>query len=412
MKTMIMAVMVAGAAWGADWPQWRGPLFNGVAPEANPPVRWDERTNIRWKTALPGRGNSSPVIWGDTIYVTTAVTGETTCQFVVLAISRKDGSVLWKKVVCEEGLPTPTHADGSWASGSPITDGEFVYAYFGSQGLYCLDRDGNVKWQKRFGVMKTRNNFGEGASPALHGDTLLLTWDQEGPGFIVAFDKKTGEEKWRVERNEPTAWATPLVVEQAGKKQVIASATQRIRSYDFVTGKLLWECGGMTGNVIPTPVQLGDLVIAMSGFRGAAAVAVKLAEAADDITGKSEAIAWKLAADTSYVPSPLLSGDRLYFLKVNAGLLSCLDARTGKPHYAGQALEGVKKIYASPVSAGGRVYITSTEGLTFVLKDAATFELLATNKLDDKFTASAAVVGKDLILRGQKHLYCLAVKVP
>jgi outer membrane protein assembly factor BamB len=215
-----------------------------------------------------------------------------------------------------------------------------------------------------------------------------------------------------VERNEPTAWATPLVVEQAGKLQVIASATQRIRSYDFGTGKLLWECGGMTVNSIPSPVAFGNLVIAMSGFRGAAAVAVKLAEAADDITGKSEAIAWKLAADTPYVPSPLLSGDRLYFLKVNSGLLSCFDVRTGKPHFTGQGLEGAKKIFASPVGAGGRVYITSTEGLTFVLKDAATFELLATNKLDDKFTASAAVAGKDFILRGQKHLYCLAEKAP
>jgi outer membrane protein assembly factor BamB len=410
MKTTLALVLAAGVACGADWPQWRGPQFNGVAPDANPPLKWDEQTNVRWKTPLPGRGNSSPVVLGDVVYVTTAVREGTNCQFTVLAVGRQDGRILWQKVVCEEPPPAPTHAEASWASGSPIADGELVYAHFGSQGLYCLDRQGNVKWSKRVGVMKTRNNFGEGTTPVVYGDTLVLTWDQEGPGFIIALDKKTGVEKWRAERSEPTAWATPLVVEHAGKRQVIASATNRIRSYDFASGKLLWECGGMTVNVIPTPVSLGDLVIALSGFRGAAAVAVKLPQAHGDITDKAEALAWRYAADTPYVPSPLLVGDRLYFLKVNGGRLTCLDGGTGRAHYTGQLLDGSKKIYASPVSANGRVYITGTEGLTHVVKEGPIFELLGVNQLDDKFMASAAVAGQDFILRGTKHLYCLGEK--
>lgn len=439
MKLLTILLLCAVSASAKDWPQWRGPNANGCSTDATPPVKWDEQTNVRWKTLIPGRGHSTPVIWGDTIFLTTAVVTDKTAdpsatktaeegmgpwmkadarvpknvvQFVVFAVDRKDGRVRWSKTVCEEVPRSGTHADGSWASGSASTDGERVYAYFGSQGLYCLDLQGNVQWQKRFGHMKTRASFGEGATPALHGDTLIVNWDQEGPCFTVALDKKTGAEKWKVERDEVTSWATPLVIEHAGRQQVITSATKRIRSYDFATGKLLWECAGMTVNVIPSPVQFGDTLLALSGFRGAAGLAIKLGEATGDITAKPAAFAWKLAADTPYTPSPVLVGDRLYFLKVNEGLLSCLDARTGTWYFTGQALAGTKHIYASPVAAAGKVYVTGTEGVTHVVKDGPQFEVLATNKLADRFTASAALAGPDLILRGAKHLYCVSERKP
>jgi outer membrane protein assembly factor BamB len=439
MKLLSVLFVCAVSVHAKDWPQWRGPNANGYSADATPPVKWDEQTNVRWKTPLPGRGHSTPVIWGDTIFLTTAVVTDKVAdpatakaaeegigpwmkadarvprnvvQFVVLAVDRKDGRVRWRKTVCEEVPRSGTHADASWASGSTIADGKRVYAYFGSQGLYCLDLQGNVQWQQRFGHMKTRASFGEGSTPVLHGDTLIVNWDQEGPSFTAALDRKTGAEKWKVERDEVTSWATPLVTEYNGKLQVITSATKRIRSYDFATGKLLWECGGMTGNVIPTPVRFGDTVIALSGFRGAAGLAIKLTEATGDITEKPAAFAWKLSKDTPYTPSPVLSGDRLYFLKVNEGSVSCVNARTGEPHFTGQVLEGTKRIYASLVAAAGKVYLTGTDGVTHVVKDGPQFELLATNKLADKFTASAALAGSDLILRGEKHLYCLGERKP
>lgn len=442
-KLILMTCMLAFAAVAvggddvAHWPQWRGPAGSGHAPRSNPPVRWDDNTNIRWKTAVPGRGVSTPIVWGDTIFLTSAVgTGQMSddvtvkkaeadigewmkkdahrpreiLEFVVLALHRADGAVRWKSVVCRESPHAGTHKEASWASISPVTDGQHVFASFGSQGVYCLDMDGNVKWSKRLGTMKTRNSFGEGATPLLHGDLLVVPWDHEGESFLVALDKVSGEEKWRVTRDEPTAWATPVAAVVNGKPQVITSATNRVRGYELATGKLVWECGGMTVNAIPTPIVMGDIVIVTSGFRGAAALAIKLTEASGDIGASETAFAWKYNQDTPYVPSPMLSGDRLYFLKGNEGKVTCLNAVTGQPHYTAQVLEGIDRVYASLVAGGGRVYVTGLGGVTHVLKDAPQFERLANNKLDDTFIASPVILGRDLLLRGGKHLYCIAAQ--
>jgi outer membrane protein assembly factor BamB len=329
-------------------------------------------------------------------------------QFLVIALDRKDGSVLWNRTVCERAPFAATHGDGSWASGSPTTDGERLYAYFGSYGLYAFDLEGNLKWDKHFGPLKMKANFGEGTSPVLCGDLLIVSQDQEGPSFIVAFDKKTGEEKWRVERDEATAWSTPLVVEHSGRRQVVTSATKRIRSYAAATGELLWQATGMTANAIPCPVADKGLVFCTSGFRGSSLMAIRLAVAKGDITEKPEALAWSRDEDTPYVPSPLLFNGYLYFLKMNNGLLTCVDAATGKEHYAGQKLEGIRRIYASPVGVGDRLYITGRDGLTCVVKSGPKFEILARNKLDDNFAASAAIAGDDLFLRGYQKLYCIS----
>lgn len=443
-QALLSIAVVAGAvvAFGAepaaapasDWPAWRGPLANGVAPDATPPVQWSETQNVRWKVAIPGRGHSSPIVWRDRVYVTTAIETDKTLdaaavkaaeadtpdfvrkeahrpekvlQFVVLALKRADGSVAWRQTVCEEAPGAGTHVEGSWASGSPVTDGERVYAYFGSHGLYCLDLDGNKKWEKRLGTMKTKANFGEGASPALCGDLILVVQDQEGPSFLVALDKRTGDEKWRVARDEKTSWATPLVVELEGRRQVVVSATKAIRSYDAATGTVLWQVGGMTGNVIPSPVADAGLVFCMSGFRDSALLAIRLAAAKGDLTGKAEAIAWSLNKDTPYVSSPLLYAGLLYFVKSNDGALSAFAADSGAVQYQSQRLEGIKQIFSSPVGAAGRIYVTGKNGVTLVLKAGPKFEVLASNKLDDTFTASAAIAGRELYLRGYHNLYCL-----
>lgn len=398
-----------------NWPQWRGPQMNGVAAQANPPLTWSETENIRWKREIPGLGSSTPIVWGETVFITTAIPasgdgdGIPSQRFVLMALKRSDGSVLWQRTLREDRPDTRTHPDGTWASNSPVTDGELIYAYFGSHGLYALTLDGQPVWDLDLGDMRTRRNFGEGSSPVLHGDKLIVNWDHEDQSFIAALDKKTGKTIWKVDRDEPTSWSTPLVVEHGGQTQVIVNATNRVRGYDFATGKELWQCGGMTYNVIPSPVYGDGIVYVASGFRGSALRAIRLADAKGDITD-SKAIVWQHDSDTPYVPSPLLYGGIIYFLKVNTGILSCFDAKTGKPHYDRQRMDAVRNIYASPVAARDRVYFVSREGSTLILKHGPEYQVLATNQLDDNFDASPAIVGNELFMRGRKNIYCIAEK--
>jgi outer membrane protein assembly factor BamB len=324
-----------------------------------------------------------------------------------MALDRNTGKTLWEKTAREQVPHEGHHRDGTFASCSPVTDGEHLYVSFGSFGLYCYDLKGELKWEKDLGDMRTRNAFGEGSSPALHGDTLVVNWDHEGEDFIVALDKRTGKERWRQPRDEPTTWSTPLIVEHEGKAQVVVSATNKVRAYDLETGAPVWECGGMTANVIPTPVSGFGMVYAISGFRGSALLAIKLGgKGALDGT---ETIAWKHGKSTPYVPSPALIGERLYFLSGNNGILSCFNARTGQPFYeATRVTELGGGVYASPVGAGDRLYVVGRDGQTAVIKAGDKFEVLAANKLDERIDASPAIVGSQLFLRGRDHLYCIA----
>ena len=409
------------------WPQWRGPLGTGVAPNGDPPVEWSESKNVRWKIALPGTGHSTPIIWGERIFLTTAVAhGETLKapaehddgahhnlpasrrqKFVVLAIDRGTGKILWQTTVRDEQPHEGTHETGSWASNSAVTDGKHLYAFFGSRGLHCLDFDGKIVWQKDFGNMLTRHGHGEGSSPALHGDTVVVNWDHQGESFVVAVDKRTGDERWRVARDEITSWATPLVVEHRGKPQVVISATKRIRSYDLATGALVWEVGGLSRNVVASPVAHDGLVVVGGSYDWQAMLAVRLEGAKGDLTG-TDAVAWSHEGNAPYVPSPLLYDDRLYFLKHSQGFLTALAVETGKNIYGPVRIRGLHNVFASPVGAGGRVYITSRGGVTAVLRHGDEPELLAMNRLDETFSASLAVVEGELYLRGQEHLYCIA----
>ena len=464
------AAFSMGMAWATHaaspgWPQWRGPSATGAAPDANPPVKWSETNNVKWKVKLPGFGTSTPIIWNDRVFIQTAVdtgkqgagspramranvgpnvaglpqaanpaqTPETpregtgrrrgpaggggrggmaapaptqVHQFVLMAVDGASGRTVWQKTVREEVPHEGHHRDHGFSSSSPITDGQHVYAYFGSRGLYCYDLAGNLKWQKDLGRMATRNGFGEGSSPALHGGVLVINWDHEGEDFIAAFDKTNGRELWRTKRDELTTWTTPLVVEHEGKPQVVVPASAMIRSYDLRTGAELWRCSGMTANVIPTPVANFGMVYCTSGFRGSSLLAIKLGRTGD--LTSSDAIAWQHQKGTPYVPSPLLAGERIYFFSENSGILSCFNAKTGKAHFEAERLGSLSGVYASPVAAGGRVYLVGRTGSSVVLQQSDKLEVLATNVLDDKFDASPAVDGKRLFLRGHENLYCLA----
>lgn len=448
----LLSFEAATAADVADeqWPQWRGPKALGVAPKATPPIEWSETRNVKWKVPIPGSGTATPIVWGNRIFVQTAIptgkrlatpdatraespspepTGGSSSngkrkggpggrggfgasekpseviQFAVLCVDRETGRTLWQKVVREQVPHEGHHQTHGFASGSPVTDGTTLFAFFGSRGLYAMDFDGNLKWEIDLGDQQTRMGFGEGTSPALAGDRLIVNWDHEGDDFVVALDKATGKELWRKARQEKTSWATPFILEHNGVTQAVINAGVT-RAYDVRTGELIWECGGQTENVIPSVVGGHGLVFAMSGFRGNAVNAIKVG-AKGNVAG-TDAVVWSHNKGTPYVPSPLLYGNELYFFSANTARLSIFDAQTGTRHVEAARIEGMTDVYASPVGADGRIYLTGRDGAFAVIKHGKSLEVLARNKLDDGFDATPVPVGKELILRGQKHLYCIA----
>lgn len=415
-----------------NWHHWRGPSADGAAPKAAPPIKWDAKTNIRWKAELEGRGSATPIVWGDRVFVLTAIKTDRKAKpeempkveqklevktdpptnfykFVVLCFDRQTGQRRWDKLVAEMVPHEGHHVTHSYAAGSPTTDGKLLYASFGSFGTYCLDFDGNLKWARTdLGRLHTRLGWGEAVTPVVYGDHLLLNYDQEVGSKLICLEAATGKTQWEVKRDEKTTWSTPLVVDFKGKSQIVTNGTTRVRSYDLATGAVLWQCGGMTVNPIPSPVRFGDAVVCMSGYRGAAAISVPLA-ASGDLGDKGKAN-WRHASGTPYVPSPALSGDLLYFTSTNEPVLTVLNAKTGEAVIDKERLPQVKSFYASPLAANGHVYFVDRSGTTIVLKAGESVDVVSVNKLDDPIDASPAAVGKQLFLRGEKYLYCIEAK--
>jgi outer membrane protein assembly factor BamB len=423
----LFSVLVSAQEISGNWPQWRGQAGTGAAVKGTPPTIFNETQNLKWKTEIPGKGHATPVVWGDKIIVLTAVpteekvavepkevspgerqmSGNSTDlvhEFKVIMVDLNSGKMLWETTVARELPQENTHNLGSWASNSPCTDGQYIYAYFGSRGIFCLDFNGKIIWQKDYGQMKKVMSFGEGESTFLYNDKLFIQWDHEGESFVVALNKKTGEEIWKQTRDEKTSWATPLVVEVNGQPQLITVATGQVRSYNANTGKIIWTSTGMTRNCIPNPVYADGILYVMSGFRGNALQAIDIAKAKGDITG-TPTVLWTYNQDTPYTPSPLLMDGKLYFLRANNGFLTCLDAKTGAVLYSKEKLEGISDLYSSPTGGNGKIYI-ATENICLVIKAGEKFELLSSNKIDDDFHASPVIAGKKLILRGFKSLYC------
>ncbi len=420
-----LAADVVDSGWGHQWPQWRGPLANGTSPDANPPIHWSKTENIRWKRLLPGEGSATPIVWRDQVFVVAAVKTDRIAknppkadaraktnppaniyEFVVLSLDRKTGEERWRRVACEDAPHEGRHPANSFASSSPTTDGKRLYVSFGSRGIYCFDLAGHPLWQRDLGDMRTRFGWGEGVSPVVHGDSLIVNWDHEDQSFIAVLNTETGKTRWKADRDEPTTWATPLVVVHKGRTQLIVNGTNRVRSYDLETGEIIWQCGGQTVNAIPSPLAANGVVYCMSGYRSSAAVAVSL-DAQGDLGAAATAIKWRYGRGTPYVPSPILVENQLYFTRRNSAVLSSLNIATGKPVFAETRLPGLSSIYASPASAQGRIYLVGRDGTTLVIQHGPQLKVLATNRLGEAIDASPVLVGRQLFLRSARHLYCI-----
>lgn len=432
----LVSVTVAGNTNSQHWAEWRGPFYNGMA-RGDAPTSWSDTTNIKWKTEIPGRGHSTPIIWGDKIFLTTAIpTGKTPPpapvedqgaqqggrrggpgggaganiehRFELMCIDRKTGKVVWQKTARVATPHEGYHRTyGSFASNSPATDGRHVYVSFGSRGVFCYDMNGKLIWQKDLGVqMRMRLQFGEGAAPVLDRDKIILTFDHEGDSFLVALDKRTGKELWRSPRDEQSSWSTPLIIEHAGRRQVIISATKKVRSYDVQTGKVIWECAGLGSNVIPAPIHHNGVVYVMSGHRDPKLMAIRLGKEGD-LTG-TDSVLWSHTRGISYTASPVLHDGKLYVV-TDSGQVSCFNIATGEPYFHQVRLPRAYNFKASPVGANGKLYLATEDGDVVILKMSDKLEVLTTNKLEDQvFIASPIIIDGELFLRSQNHLYCIS----
>jgi outer membrane protein assembly factor BamB len=427
------------------WPNFRGPNNNGVSTTAQPPTTWSDTENIAWKQKIPGKGSSSPIVINNRVYITAAAPADPNApkpltrkeliakfdedgdgqlsrterrkagteqrksimqkqKFIVLCYDRASGDPIWQKVATEALPHEAHHPDHGYASASPVTDGQQLYVNFGSFGLYCYDLEGNLKWKRDdLGKMATRGTFGEGSSVAVHDNIVVLPWDQEGQSRIEAFNSDTGETIWKTMRDEPTAWATPLVVENDGRTQIIHSGQNYSRGYDLQTGEEIWKASGLSQRPVSCPTVFGNVGFFASARGGAILQAIPLNQRGDI---SANGIAWTINKQTPDVPSLLLSENRLYFTGGNSGILTCVNAETGKPFFSPQRLP-IGGVYSSPVAANGNVFITGRDGKTVVVNDAVTFGIVSTNDIGEPVDATLALADEEIFIRGRNHLFCV-----
>jgi len=440
---LLVATVRAEPVKEAGWPQWRGPDATGSARDsARPPIHWSPAENVAWKTRIPGHGHSTPVTSGELVFVTAAIpvgvpleprySGRpgahnnrpvtTSCRFAVVCLDRATGTIHWETTVRTAVPHEGGHETGSLASASPITDGERVYAFFGSRGLYALDLQGRVLWEKDLGEMHSKHGHGEGASPVLDSGILVVNWDEQEQSFLTALDARTGLRKWRVDREELTSWSTPIVArpDPGGPAQVIVSGTRKIRAYHLETGELLWRSGGLSANVVASPVYHRDsgTLVAGSSYDTRRMIALRLpgATLAEGDLDRTERLLWEKDSRTPYVPSLLLRDEAVYHLTHYQGVLTRTHVITGETMGGPWRLFGMREIYASPVSAGEVVYVTDRTGATVVLRHQSTGPedrlVLARNEIGEAVNASLALLDDALLIRGERHLFLIRETAP
>lgn len=423
---------VRASGKGPNWPQWRGPASQGVSEEKNLPTEWSGTKNIQWKTPIAGRGHSSPIVWGNRIFLTTSIEGAVVADakpykhiigkeefkhpdwtgsdhsytFKVICVDTAKGKILWERTAYDGPVFDHRHRRNTYASPTPVTDGKYVYAFFGSEGIYCYDFAGKLVWKQSLGGIP-QLGMGAGSSPVLYEGLVIVTADQEmgDTSYITALDQKTGKAVWKTPRNNHASWATPVLVKTAKRTELIVSGSETIVAYDPATGKEFWTCKGVESHAIPTPVVSGDIAVFSAGSQAKRAMAIRLG-GSGDIT-ETPNVLWKYAKGTAYVPSPILYGDYVY-LMTDAGLLTCLEVKTGEVKYEGSRVPIPAKFMGSPVAFDGKILLTSEDGDTFVLKAGPKYEVLGTNSLGEPIYASPAISNGKIFIRGEKNLYCVS----
>ena len=426
-----LGIAATATSFAGNWPQWRGPDGSGISAEKNLPAEWSTTKNIKWKTPIEGRGHSSPIVWGNKIFLTTAIEGDVVPgakaarhvmdnkdfvhpdsigankkhTFKVIAIDRDNGKVLWQSTAWEGTPYDDRHRKSSYAASTPATDGKLVYAYFGTEGLYAYDFNGKLAWKADLGKLGTVG-MGTGTSPILFDNFVIVQCDEENgeASFIVGLDKKTGKEVWRTPRKVQVSWSTPLLVKTAKRAELITSGTEFILSYDPATGKELWRHKGVESNAIPSPVANSDMVYVVAGFPAKIALGIRLGNNGD-LTGTPN-VPWQYTKGTAYVPSPILYGDYLY-LTTDRGILTCIDAKTGEVKYEGGRIPIPATFTASPVAFEGKILMTSEDGDTFIIKAGPKHEIIGTNSVGEAVYASPAIADGRIYIRGEKNIYCI-----
>lgn len=427
----ITLINSAAAKVSTNWPQWRGPN-GGVSVEKGLPDEWSNTKNVKWKTPISGRGHSSPIVWGKKIFLTTALDGaaipdrkpgvthkmadgsdfvhpdavgaDLMHTFKVICVDQPTGKILWERTAYEGPVHDSRHKKASFASSTPATDGKYVFAFFGSEGLYAYDFKGKLVWKQNLGKLGTAS-VGYGVSPILYKNLVIMLCDDSGGNsFIAAFDKRTGKEAWRVARKVDLTWSSPVLVQTSKGTELVAGAAEAIIAYDPATGKELWRHKGLASNAVPTPVVLNDLVVVTSGYPAKIALAIR-AGGTGDVTGTPQLV-WSYNKGTAYVPSPILYGDYVY-LTTDRGLLTALEAKTGKVVYEGARPPKAVLFQASPVAFEDKILMTSEEGDTYVIKAGPKHEVIRTNSLGEPVSASPAIADGKIYLRGDKHLYAI-----
>ena len=425
---MFVSILLFGASMGAaeNWPQWRGPQGQGISSEKGIPTEWQPDRNIVWKVSLPA-GHSSPVVWGERLFVTAAIEGDVMRgakpvehvidgkPFVhpdsvagdrkhtlkVLAIDANSGKVLWDRTAYEGRVHDARHRRSSFAGPTPATDGTHVFAYFGPEGLYAFDMSGTPVWKsvEKFPTL----GLGTGTSPVLFEDLVIVQRDENNGdnSAIVAYDKRTGKEQWRTKRPVQISWATPVLVTAGTRTELVTNGTELIIAYDPSSGKELWRTKGVESNAIHTPLVGHGLVIVTAGYPAKRVLAIRPGVVAD-----VKRVAWEYAKGTGYVLSNILYGDYLYLLSDN-GTVTCLDPRSGEVKYEGGRVPVPTRFTGSPVAFGGFIAMTSEEGDTFMLKAGPKHEIVRTNSVDEPVYSSPAISSGRIYIRGERHLFAI-----
>jgi outer membrane protein assembly factor BamB len=421
---VFIAILICALTVLDNWPQWRGPRGQGVSEEKNLPLEWSPTKNIKWKTPIPGRGHSSPIVWGNRLFLTTAIEGpvipgasavkhvinnqivklpdtvgaENSHTLKLICIDTESGKILWERTVHEGRMFDDRQKSNTYASSTPVTDGRYVYAFFGSEGLHCYDFDGNQVWRASFGGI-AKMGYGEGTSPVIFENLVIVQVDKEmGQGSnIAAVDKTTGKEVWKTARKNRASWSTPVLVKGSQRTELIASGAESVVSYDPATGKELWQTEGLVSHAIPTPLAGDDMVFVYAGSHDKRGYAVGLG---------SNKVLWRHNKGTAYVSSGVLYDGSIYLI-TDSGTMTSLDARSGQLKYEGGRVPTPSIFLASPVVFDGRIMITNQEGESFLIAAGPKHELLKTNSIGEPVYASPAISGGRIFIRGDRHLFCI-----